>query len=150
MLKLPRFWPVAAFALMVWLAAGTTAWANEIDFGSHIVHYNVINTTFLSPEVARAYDVRRSSNRALVNVAVMHRGADGMAPVTANLQGQAINLNLQARGIQFREVRDGDAIYHLAEVPVRAGEVLDFHIRVLAEGRPIPMDIRFRQAFFAD
>ena len=135
--------------LLLWLGTGA-ALANEVDFDSHVVHYNVINTTFLSPEVARAYDVRRSSTRALANVAIMERGDSGMKPATGTVTGQAVNLNQQARTLQFREIRDGDAIYHLAEVPVRGGEVLDFQIRVVVEDRTEPMEIRFRQTFFAD
>jgi hypothetical protein len=137
--------------LILTLCLGTgAALANEVNFDSHVVHYNVINTTFLSPEVARAYDVRRSSNRALANVAIMERGDSGMKPVTAAVTGQAVNLNQQARPLQFREIRDGDAIYHLAELPVRGGEVLDFRVRITVEGRPEPMEVNFRQAFFAD
>lgn len=135
--------------LLLWLGTGA-ALANEVDFDSHVVHYNVINTTFLSPEVARAYDVRRSSTRALANVAIMERGDSGMKPATATVTGQAVNLNQQARTLQFREIRDGEAIYHLAEVPVRGGEVLDFQIRIGVEDRTEPMEIRFRQTFFAD
>lgn len=135
--------------LLLWLGSGA-ALANEVDFDSHVVHYNVINTTFLSPEVARAYDVRRSSTRALANVAIMERGDSGMKPATATVTGQAVNLNQQARTLQFREIRDGEAIYHLAEVPVRGGEVLDFQIRIGVEDRTEPMEIRFRQTFFAD
>ncbi len=135
--------------LLLWLGSGA-ALANEVDFDSHVVHYNVINTTFLSPEVARAYDVRRSSTRALANVVIMERGDSGMKPATATVTGQAVNLNQQSRTLQFREIREGDAIYHLAEVPVRGGEVLDFQIRIGVEDRTEPMEIRFRQTFFAD
>lgn len=135
--------------LLLWLGSGA-ALANEVDFDSHVVHYNVINTTFLAPEVARAYDVRRSSTRALANVVIMERGDSGMKPATATVTGQAVNLNQQSRTLQFREIREGDAIYHLAEVPVRGGEVLDFQIRIGVEDRTEPMEIRFRQTFFAD
>jgi len=135
--------------LLLWLGSGA-ALANEVDFDSHVVHYNVINTTFLSPEVARAYDVRRSSTRALANVVIMERGDSGMKPATATVTGQAVNLNQQSRTLQFREIREGDAIYHLAEVPVRGGEVLDFQIRIGVEDKTEPMEIRFRQTFFAD
>jgi hypothetical protein len=137
--------------LILALCLGTgTALANEVNFDSHVVYYNVINTTFLSPEVARAYEVRRSSNRALANVAIMERGDSGMKPATAAVTGKVVNLNQQVRSLQFREIRDGDAIYHLAELPVRGGEVLDFRIHIAVEGRPEPMEVNFRQTFFAD
>lgn len=124
--------------------------AYEVDVGSHVVHYNVIKTNFLSPEVARAYNISRSRSRALVNVVVMERQDDEVHPVSASLTGQAINLNRQTRQVRFREVREGNAIYQLAEIPVRGGEVLDFHIRVSVAGRNDPIDLRFRQTFYHD
>ncbi|MCA1788658.1 MAG: DUF4426 domain-containing protein, partial [Thioalkalivibrio sp.] len=38
------------------LLTAASSHANEIEFDRHVVHYSVVNTTFLSPEVARAYD----------------------------------------------------------------------------------------------
>lgn len=125
-----------------------SAQANEVEFDHHVVHYTVINTTFLTPEVARAYNIRRSGNRALINVVVLERDTEEMRSVPATLTGQAVNLNQQVRHLQFRAVRDGDAIYHLAELQVRPGEQLDFQLRILAEGRDEILPIRFSQTFY--
>ena len=59
-----------------------------------------------------------------------------------------MNLNRQLRHLSFRQVRDGDAYYHLAEVPVRPGEVLDFKLRVSAAGDDETMPVSFRQSFY--
>jgi hypothetical protein len=129
------------------LTAGSSQ-ANEVEFDRYVVHYAAVNTAFLSPEVARAYNLRRSSNRALVNVVIMKREGSGIETLPGNVSGQAVNLTGQVRRLSFREVRDGDAFYHLAEVPVRPGEVLDFDLRVTALGSDEVMPVRFRQTFY--
>lgn len=129
------------------LAAGSSH-ANEVEFDRHVVHYTVVNTTFLSPEVARAYDIRRSSRRALVNIVILKREGNGMESVPGSVSGHVVNLNQQRRNLSFRQVRDGDAYYHLAEVAVRPGEVLDFNLRVSAADGDEPMPISFRQRFY--
>jgi hypothetical protein len=141
------FMMVSGMLVGLLLAAGSSQ-ADEVEFDRYVVHYTVVNTTFLSPEVARAYDLRRSSNRALVNVVIMKREGSGIETLPGNVSGQAVNLNRQVRRLSFREVRDGDAFYHLAEVPVRPGEVLDFDLRVTAQGSDEVMPVRFRQTFY--
>lgn len=135
------------FLLGLLLSAGSSQ-ANEIEFDRHVVHYTVVNTTFLSPDVARAYNIRRSSSRVLVNVVIMKRDGDAMESVPGSVSGQAMNLNRQLRNLSFRQVRDGDAYYHLAEVAVRPGEVLDFNLRVSAAGDDETMPVSFRQSFY--
>jgi len=129
------------------LAAGPVQ-ANEVEFDRYVVHYTVLSTHFLSPEVARAYDLRRSRSRALVNVVIMERDGETLRPVSGKVSGQAVNLYRQVRHLRFREVRDGDAFYHLAEVPIRPGEVVDFRLHVTAEGGDEVMPVSFRQAFY--
>ena len=124
--------------------------ANEAEFDNYVVHYNVINTTFLSPEVARAYDVRRSSNRAMVNISVMERGENGLQAVSAEVTGSATNMNDQMRSLRFREIQDGDAIYFLSEVTVRSGETLDFAIDIAPEGSERVLPVRFARDFYVD
>ncbi len=137
-------------ALAAVVLGGSIASANEAEFDNYVVHYNVINTTFLSPEVAQAYNVRRSASRAMVNVTVMERTDAGMQPVSAEVGGTAINMNQQVRTLRFREIRDGDAIYHLSELPVRGGEELEFELEILPADSDRTKTVNFRQTFYAD
>ena len=120
--------------------------ASEVEFDRRVVHYSALNTTFLSPEVARAYDLRRSSRRALVNVVIMKCGGN-MQSSPGVVSGHAVNLNRQLRPLRFREVRDGDAFYHLAEVRVPPG-LLEFHLRVSVAGDAEVMPVAFSQTFY--
>jgi len=138
---------IRAMFVLGFLLTLASVQAGEVEFDRHVVHYSVLNTTFLSPEVARAYDLRRSSSRGLVNVVIINRAGD-MQSVPGVVSGHAVNLNQQLRPLRFRQVRDADAYYHLAEVRVRTGEVLEFRLRVSADGESEVMPVTFSQAFY--
>ena len=82
-------------------------------FASHEVHYIIIPTTFLESEIAAQYDVARARNRALINVSILD---DNKEAVTGSVSGSSSNLLGQTQYFEFRQVREGDAIYYLAEL----------------------------------
>jgi len=141
---------LAAAALSLALSAFLpTASAERFqDFGDYVVHYNALTTDFLTPQVARAYGIRRSRSRALLTVSVMRRGLAGATmPVAARVRAQAVNLSGQLRRIPMREVREENAIYYLGEFRLSGSETLDFTLEVRPEGADRPLAVRFRQRF---
>ena len=80
-------------------------------FGQYEVHYIVVPTTFLRANIANQYGLVRGRDRALLNISVL--GVDGKAS-TARLEGHARNLLEQRQALDFREVREGEAVYYLA------------------------------------
>jgi hypothetical protein len=138
LLLLALFTPLASMA-----QAG-----GQQDFGNYVVHFNAINTDFLAPEVASEYRITRSRNRALVNISIMRKSLGiGTEPQQARVTGKSVNLRGQTRALEFREVRDGTAIYYLAELGIDDGETLDFMIEAVPDGGE-PLSVRFRQQFF--
>lgn len=118
------------------------------QFGEYVVHYNTINTSFLSAQVAREYGIRRSGNRAMLNVAVQ-KGSNGpIEPLRATISVVATNLSGQLRHVDMRAVEDGDAVYYIGELPIEDGDVLDFDVQVQPEGSAQPLQLRFREQFF--
>ena len=121
---------------------------NSTRSGDLVVHYNAVPTTSLTPDVARQYGITRSANRALVNVSV-RRGSPGAdEAVPARVTVAATNLNGQRSDLRVREVREGEAIYYLAEARFQGQETLAFDIEVQAEGAAAPIRASFRQEFF--
>lgn len=117
-------------------------------FGDYVVHYNTINTSFLSAQVAREYGIKRSGYRAMLNIAVQ-RGTDGEpTPVRADMTVLATNLTGQLREVDMRAVEDGEAVYYIGELGIEDGEVLDFEVRIRPEGHPQTLTLRFREQFF--
>lgn len=121
------------------------------DFGDHVVHFNAQSTTMLPPEVARAFGIQRSGNRAMLNIAVQRKLPEGgSAPVGAAVSVEASNLLGQQKDVRIRELREGDAIYYIGEVTVANEEILSFTISVRPEGTDAPYVIRFRQQFYTN
>ncbi len=124
---------------------------NFQDFGAYVVHFNAQATSMLPPEVARAYGIRRSSNRAMLNVTVIRtvEGSTG-TPVSAAVTVAASNLTGQLKDMDMREVTEGEAIYYIGEISVANRETLIFDISVRPEGVEEPLRVRFQQQFYTD
>ncbi|MFC3092666.1 DUF4426 domain-containing protein [Alteromonas sediminis] len=90
------------------------------------VHYMVVNTTFLTPEIAKANGIVRSKYNALVNISVLDTD-DKKAQLVA-IDGEATNLLGNKKKLSFKRVQEGQAIYYLAVVPFRDKETLRFDI----------------------
>ena len=96
--------------------------------GNWDVHYMVLNTTFLTPEIAKANGIVRSKYNALVNISVLDKRTQKAQ--LAALSGSATNLLGNKRELSFKRVEEGDAIYYLAVVQFRDRETLRFSIDV--------------------
>ncbi|HKJ94079.1 MAG TPA: DUF4426 domain-containing protein [Gammaproteobacteria bacterium] len=135
-------------ALIVLLACvPLTAQAARFQrFGHDEVHYNIVPTGTLQPEIARRYHITRSRQRGLLTVAILRDGD----PVRADVTATATDLNQQVREIDMREVREGQAIYYIGTFRANDGERLKF--RITADTRRPDTDpyvIRFMQHFYA-
>ncbi|GGA86014.1 hypothetical protein GCM10011521_25630 [Arenimonas soli] len=138
-----RSWLAVALLFTLSLPAA----ANSKRVGDLRVYFNALPTTELTPEVARQYGITRSANRALLNVSV-RRGEPGAdVAVPAKVLAVATNLAGQRNGVSLREVRDGEALYYLGNVPINGQDTLTFEIEVIVQGQA-PIKASFRQEFF--
>ena len=124
------------------------AGATSADIGDHIVHFSAQSTDHLPPEVARAYNIVRSKNRAMLNVSVL-READN-SPVAADVTVKTVNLTGQLKTVTMRQINEQEAIYYIGEVAVANRETLIFDISVMPEGTDSVSDVRFKRQFFTD
>lgn len=124
------------------------AGASDADIGEHIVHFSAQSTDQLPTDIARAYNIVRSKNRAMLNVSVL-RESDGV-PVVADVKVKTVNLTGQLKNITMRQINEGDAIYYIGEVGIENRETLVFDISVTPEGAPQAADVRFKREFFTD
>ena len=120
------------------------------DFGAYQVHYSAINTSQLTPEVARAIGVQRSSSRALLNLAVMRKHDDRLdEPLRARIRVEATNIAGQRRDVELTEVREQEAIYYLGSFRFHNEERLTFQVEVEPlDGPGGVRRFRFQQQFF--
>ena len=124
------------------------AGASDADIGDHVVHFSAQSTDQLPPEVARAYSIVRSKNRAMLNVSVLQE-SDGAA-VEAVVTVKTVNLTGQLKNVTMRQIDEGDAIYYIGEVAIANRETLVFDISVTPDGSDQVSDVRFKRQFFTD
>jgi len=114
-------------ALVVMMSTGANA-EQKKTLGDWDIHYMVVNTPFLTPEVASRYGIVRSKYNALVNISVLNSKSQEAQRVSVS--GTARNLLGNTKTLTFKKVEDGDAIYYLAVVPFRDQETFQFAIDV--------------------
>jgi hypothetical protein len=118
------------------LASATHAQQSE-RFDDYELHYSVVNTTFLAPEVAARYGITRGRRQAIVNIAVRHHGegvADGEAKtVPVSLEGRTWDL-IAEQPLRFIEIDEGDAVYYIGEFQFINREWRWFEISFQPEG----------------
>ena len=133
----------AILSLIALLA--TNAAADQFkSFEGIDVHYIVVNTLFLQPEIAARYNVTRASDRAIVNLSVID---DNGSPLSAEVTGSTINLLSQTAPLQFAELREGEAIYYIAPLRYADLDVLRFRVTIAVPDRE-PMNLEFQQQMF--
>ncbi|SDL84822.1 protein of unknown function [Modicisalibacter muralis] len=119
--------------------------------GNYQIHYSAVNTRFLAPEVAAAYDIPRSKVIALLSVSVLEEQPDGSTePVPAVVNGRVANLTGQSQPLAFRTVREGDSIYQLATFRILPDEPLRFTLDVRYDRNAEPAEVAFMQRFYID
>ncbi|MDH3619717.1 MAG: DUF4426 domain-containing protein [Gammaproteobacteria bacterium] len=127
------------------------AGATSSDIGDYVVHFSAQSTDQLTPEVAKAYNIVRSKNRAMLNVSII-RKADNL-PVTGDVSVKTVNLTGQLKSVTMRKIEEpGEilAIYYIGETAVANRETLVFDISVKPEGSDKTSDVRFKQQFYTD
>jgi hypothetical protein len=120
-------------------------------FGDYELHFNALTTDQINERMAAEHGIVRSKNRALLNVSVLRSQGIGVPmPVSAEVRASARNLTAQLRNLPVREVRDGDAIYYIAETPVDNAESLIFTVEATPESETESLRVSFQKQFFVD
>ena len=138
----------ALFSMLLSLLFTSTAAQAEQKqmLGPYEAHYVVVQSTFFNEEVAGKYGIVRGRDRALMNLSFLD---ESLTPVAVRLNGISKNLLSQEVDLEFREVREGDAIYYLAEVRHTDRETLRFRIQVTTpDGEE--RELTFQQQMFWD
>ena len=143
---------LVALTLLTAVSSLTAHAQQSKQFDDYTVHYNALNSSLISPEAAKAYGIRRSDSRALINVSVL-KNVENQSPAAAKATVTASGRNLtgQTRVVEMREINEnGEAIYYIGELSVRNMETFDFTIMVTPEGQSRPHEVKFRQQFYTE
>lgn len=121
---------------------------NMKKLGSMNVHYMAIGSTFFTPEIAKAYGITRSRYNGLVNISVLDNTKEGTPAKVVSIVGQAKNNLGQFKALEFEQVKEGSAIYYLAQVSYRHEEMMHFTL-VINDGKE-EQTLKFTQKFYVD
>ncbi|AGH42957.1 DUF4426 domain-containing protein [Paraglaciecola psychrophila] len=114
--------------------------------GSWDVHYIALNSTFLTPEVAKQYGIVRSKFNALINISVLDRQDKTAQSVI--LTGDARNLIGVVKKLTFKQVNEGKAIYYLAVLPF--SDLEQYRISIDINDGLEQKTLKFQHKFYAD
>lgn len=146
-----RLIPTALMLLASLIALPLAAETQE--FSGRTIHYNLSPTTYLTPAIARSYNIQRSSTRNLITIAVLDGPRHDSPPLAANISGEARNLLGQQQPLRFQQVREGSAeqpaIYYIATIDFHSEELWRFAIDIeLEDGNS--HQLKFDKTLYAD
>lgn len=123
---------------------------NSKSFGDYDVFYNVLNSTFIKPDVAARYGIVRGKDKALINIAVRKRLTDGKSAAHAvEISGTSSDL-IHSLPLQFREIKEHDAIYYIAELSFHDKELRSFTILIKTEPGIAPYTLKFNKTLYEE
>lgn len=135
--------------LSLTLASLNTYAESSREFGDYVVHYNAFRSDTISPEIAKQYGLTRANNRVLINIAVLKKVMNTTGkPTASTVTGHASNLTGQLKQLEFKEIKEGTAIYYLAETKISDGEFLKFDLKITPEGENRAARLNFNKRFF--
>lgn len=113
--------------------------------GDYTVYHTVFNSTFLQPDIARAYGLVRGDQWFLVNISV--NGGGRIFGQKALLKGTASDLMQRQTRLEFQEINEGDATYYIAPLRIPGQEILHFSIEVQPAQDAKPFVVKFSHKF---
>lgn len=120
----------------------------QTDVDEFKVNHVVFNSTFVLPEVAKIYQIKRSKNESLLNISVYRKDKAGTIP--AQLSGTVTNLLQQQKKLKFTEIKEENAIYYLAPIRIANEELLHFNITFQPQDYNHALEFKFSQTVYAD
>lgn len=118
------------------------------NFGDYTIHYTAFTTDNLTPSAARAYNITRSKKRALLNVSILKKTANGSSrPTRASIKGTTTSLSQQLKELSLREISEKGTIYYIAETPVVDAETLKYSLEITPEGETTAYRLSFQEQF---
>ncbi len=121
---------------------------DHVDFENYSVHYNVFNSTFIPPDVAANYGIKRSKYESLLNVSISLIGEYGALP--AKISGTATNLMQQQKALDFIEIAEKTATYYLAPIRISGEEVIRIELKVIPTGETEALELKFTKKIYSD
>ncbi|MGB0361296.1 MAG: DUF4426 domain-containing protein, partial [Endozoicomonas sp.] len=118
-------------------------------FGNYELYFSAFNSMFIPPNVAAQYNLRRGEHYGIVNIAIRDVEQDELGKaIIGVVSGHTMNMLTQQSRLEFSEVKEGGAIYYLADFKFADEELLKFVIDVKPYQSAKSETLRFDQTFY--
>jgi Domain of unknown function (DUF4426) len=134
-------------AFSLWVNAETTS---SHDFGHHTIHYSVFNSTMIQPEIASAHKLKRASNLAYINIAVVDNSDSNNYGIAAEISGRSRNLLQQQQLLRFIAIKEQTATYYLAPIYYNNEDIYHFDITVIADKQTPAKTFTFTKTLYVE
>lgn len=139
---------IALLLVMVSAALHNPAFGQQSErFDQYELFYSVVNTRFLQPDVAATYKIKRGKKTAIINLAVREHVDSGSEPRPMLLRGRTWDL-IQGQPLEFQEVREGEAVYYIAEFGFINEEWRFFEVDFRPEGATQTYRFKFKHQLY--
>lgn len=122
-----RYFSIVTFIFFTLCSFSSQAEQKQ-QLGDWDVHYILMPTTMLDAEVAKNYQLSRSRNYQLLNISVLH--SKNQQAQQVELSGTATNLAGQRQQLNFKPVKEGNALYYLAGVEARSEQKMTIELTI--------------------
>ncbi|SRR6056297_432473 len=120
-------------------------------FDDYELHFSVVNTTFLDPEVASHYGIIRGKRRGIVNIAVReHQEGKADAEATTvpmELKGRTWDL-ISEQPMDFIEINEDSAVYYIGDFKFINREWRWFELTFRPQGADRTYTHKFKHQLF--
>ena len=141
-----RLYTLPLFALTLLLLPSTGLSEQKKVLGPWDIHYIAFDSVILTKEVARQYQLRRSKYSAVVNISVLN--SDDQKAQSVAIVGSATNLLGVKKKLSFKQVKEGTAIYSIAELSFANLET--YRIKLNIQQGNEQQVLEFEHTFYVD
>ncbi len=138
-----------ALLVLAFSLTGVARAEQKITVGNYDIHYIAFGSTFLTPKIAQAYNLKRSKNVGIINVSVIDTRQKGNPSVPVKISGTRKNLMDLHVPLKFTEVKEGKAVYYIAQVPYSEDEKFNFDISIQYE-KKLNTRLKFSHKFYVE
>jgi hypothetical protein len=136
--------------LILWALSSPATAQQFTRFGEVDVHYAVVNTSFLEPQVAAAYGITRGKRRAIVNISILEADSSPVPVARSAIVSGRVRDLISAPALDFMEIREQNAIYYIADFHILDKQLHRFEVDIQLDPNQPPYQLRFEQKVYAD
>jgi hypothetical protein len=139
-------------AALLLLAGTAQAQSHSTESGSYVLRSTTVASEQINAEAARHHGVVPARDRAVVNVVLLRRDADGVATtVPARVTVSMRTMSGYSSNIQMREVRESSGISYLGSYKFLPRQVINFEVLAAPteDAQQQPLTLLYRDRMWA-